>query len=123
MRGRWSLVMLVGMFVVLAVAGLVNGVQVRGQFECGARYDSALQERSQILTRIAAEDRQQSIAAEKAITQLITDVIAAGGDADKGAAAARRYLTTSAAIARKRQELERQRAAQPFPQPPEKACA
>lgn len=115
--------------VILAVAlvGLALGYgytrHVQSQFECVARYNTALQERSVFLSRIAAEDRQQSIAAEENITRLITDAIAAAGDREKGQAAAKRYLDTSADIALKRQQLERQRNQQTFPPTPETACS
>lgn len=122
LRAWWAVMMVVVMAVLITAAGWLYTLHVQGQFECQARYNTALQERSVILTRIAAEDRQQSQAAEANITQLITDAIAAAGDREKGQAAARRYLKASKQIADKRAELERQRAQQPFPQTPEKAC-
>lgn len=109
--------------VAMVAAGYVYIRHVQGQFECVARYQTALQERSVILGRIAAEDRQLTVRAEDNITGLITDAIKAAGDREKGQAAADRYLRTGADITRRRRELDRQRAAQPLPQTPEKSCA
>lgn len=122
MGRRYSLLMFVAMFVLLAVVAIGYTGHVQSQFVCGARYDTALRERSQVLTRIAAEDRQLAQAAEENITRLITDAIAAAGDRQKGRQAAQRYLQTSAQISRQRAELERQRREHPFPQTPERTC-
>lgn len=117
-----------GVLVILLVAlvGLAVGYtytrHVQAQFECVARYNTALQQRSIILQRIAAEDRAQSIAAEQNITRLIVAAIRARGDRKAGQEAADRYLKTSRQISERRAELERQRAAQPLPQTPERAC-
>jgi len=121
-RAWWSLLMVLVAAALITGAGWAYTLHVQGQFRCQARYNTALQERSVILTKVAAEDRQQSQAAEENITRLITDAIAAAGDKAKGQAAAQRYLRTSKEIADKRAELERKRTAQPFPQTPEKAC-
>jgi hypothetical protein len=114
LTARWSILM------VLVVAVLVGGFSVwsalksraesrhvQAQFDCVARYNGALQERSVILTKIAAEDRQN-------ITDLVKGVSTAqsGPQAEK---ALKAYLDRNV-------ELERRRAAQPFPATPEKAC-
>lgn len=122
MGRRYSLLMFVAMFVLLAVVAIGYTGHVQSQFVCGARYDTALRERSQVLSQIAVEDRQLAQAAEENITRLITDAIAAAGDRVRGQQAAQRYLQTSAQISRRRAELERQRRAQPFPQTPERTC-
>lgn len=122
LKAWYSVMIVLVTAVVMTGAGWLYTRHVQGQFECQARYNTALQERSVILTRIAAEDRQQSQAAEENITRLITDAIAASGDRAAAQKAAARYLKTSQAITEKRQQLERQRDAQPFPQPPERAC-
>lgn len=123
LTARWSILMVLALAIALTVVSVGYARHVQGQFECQARYNTALQQRSVILQRIAAEDRAQSIAAEQNITRLIVDAIKAHGDRAAGRRAADRYLKTSADIGAKRRELDRQRAAQPFPQTPERACS
>lgn len=115
------LAILLGGLVLIASVGYLYFDQ-RSFSECEARYDTALQQRSLSLQRIAAEDRQLTVRAEDNITGLITDAIKARGDRAEGQKAADRYLKTSADITRRRKELDAQRAAQPFPPTPEKAC-
>jgi hypothetical protein len=112
---------LVGGLVLIAAVGYLYFDQRRFS-QCEARYDTALQQRSQSLQRIAAEDRQVSKDAEGNVTRLITDAVKAQGDRAKGQAAVDRFFKTSRRISAKRAELDAQRAAQPFPQTPEKAC-
>lgn len=123
LKARWAVLMVLAVAIALVLVGVTYTRHVQGQFECVSRYLTALQERSAILQQIAAEDRQASMDAEDNITRLITDAIKAQGDREKGQAAADRYLRTSADITRRRKELDRQRAAQPFPQTPERACS
>jgi hypothetical protein len=123
LTARWSILMVLVTAILIAGATVLYARHVQAQFDCVARYNTALQQRSIILQRIAAEDRAQSIAAERNITRLIVDAIKADGDREKGQEAADRYLKASADINAKRAELDRQRAAQPFPQTPERACA
>lgn len=122
LRARWAVLVVLVVAIALVVVGLVYTRHVQSQFECVAKYNTALQQRSVILTRIAAEDRQVSQDAEDNFTRLITDAVAAQGDRVKGQDAVDRFFTTSRQITAKRRELDRQRAAQPFPQTPERAC-
>lgn len=123
LTARWSILMVLAVAVAMVAAGYVYIRHVQGQFECVARYNTALQERSQILNQIAAEDRAQSIAAEQNITRLITEAIKADGDREAGQRAADRYLKAGTEIAARRVELDRQRRSHPFPQTPERACS
>lgn len=121
-RARWAVLMVLALAIALTVVGGAYTRHVQSQFECQARYNTAFQERSQALTRVASEDRQVSADAERAITRLIADAVAANGDRQKGQRAVNRYLKASAEIARRRGALDRERAAHPFPALPEKAC-
>lgn len=123
LRARWSVLMVLTVAIALVVVGLVYTGHVQGQFRCQARYNTAFQERSKALARVANEDRQLSTDADNAIARLITDAIKANGDRKAGQEAARRYLTETKRIAQRRAELDRERKAHPFPQVPEKACA
>lgn len=123
LTARWSILMVLALAIAMLGVGLVYTRHVQAQFECVARYNTALQERSQILTRIAAEDRQVSKDAENNVTRLITDAVKAQGDREKGQKAVNRFFATSRQISAKRAELERQRNAQPFPPTPERACS
>lgn len=123
LRARWSVLMVLVTAIALVAVGIVYTRHVQSQFECVAKYQTALQERSQILQQIAAEDRRAAQDADDALVLLFQEAAKAPGDREAGLAAYRRFQKTTEEIAARRQRLERQRAAQPFPATPEKACS
>jgi hypothetical protein len=108
LRARWSVVIVMVPSVLIGALGLLYTVRVQGEFNCQARYNTAFQQRSIVLSQVAAEDRQNTVTLMRSVTQ-------AKKPADVRAALDA-YLTTN-------DRLERERDKHPFPQVPEQRCA